>query len=88
VSPRPSGPENADISFTAEVGARELRFHEAPETRVEFSGSPGHESASGSDRRNLPQRVRPAVMYRDVQVDYRLAAKLSWEPGEDDHVRG
>jgi hypothetical protein len=74
--------------LTAEVGARELRFHEAPETRVEFSGSPGHESASGSDRRNLPQRVRPAVTYRDVQVDYRLAATLNWEPGEDDQIRG
>jgi hypothetical protein len=88
VSPRPSRPENADISFTAEVGARELRFHDAPETRVEFSGSPGHEPASGSDRRNLPQRVRPAVTYRDVQVDYRVAAKLSCEPGEDDQIRG
>lgn len=88
MSPRPSTPANADISFTAEVRARELRFHDAPQTRVEFSGSPGHESASGSDRRNLPQRVRPAVTYRDVQVDYRLAAKLSWEPGGDDQIPG
>lgn len=85
---RPSRPENADISFTAEVGARELRFHVAPETHVEFSGSPEHESASGSDRRNLPQRVRPGVTYRDVQVDYRLAAKVSWEPDGDDQIRG
>jgi hypothetical protein len=88
VSPRPSRPDNADISFTAEVGARELRFHDAPEIRVEFSGSPEPESASGSDRRNLPERVRPAVTYRDVQVDYRLVAKLSWEPSEDDQIRG
>ncbi|MDR0358187.1 MAG: hypothetical protein LBJ87_01795 [bacterium] len=88
MSPRPGQPENADISFTAQVKARELRFRDAPETRVEFSGSPGHESGSGSDRRNLPQPVRPGVTYRDVQVDYRLAAKLSWEPGEDDQIRG
>ena len=88
MSPRPDQPENADISFVAEVTARELRFHDAPETRVEFSGSPGHESASGSNRRNLPQPVRPAVTYRDVQIDYRLAAKLSWEPGEDDQILG
>jgi hypothetical protein len=88
VSSRPSRPEKADISFTAEVGARELRFHDAPNTRVEFSGSPGHESASGSDRRNLPQRVRPTVTYRDVQVDYRLVAKLTWEPDQDDQIRG
>ena len=88
MSSRPSRPENADISFTAAVGARELRFHDVPETRVEFSGSPGHESASGSDRRGLPQRVRPAVTYRDVQIDYRLAAKLSWEPSEDDRMLG
>lgn len=76
MSPRPSRPVNADIDFTARVRARELRFHEVPEVPVQFSGIPGHESASGTDRRNLPQRVRPAVTYRDVQVDYRLAAKL------------
>ena len=78
MSPRPSRPEYADISFAAEVGARKLRFHDAPDTPAaarDMSQPPG------SDRRNLPKRVRPAVTYRDVQVDYRLAAKLSWEPG-------
>jgi len=76
---RPDRPENADISFTAEVSAESLRFDDVPETRVEFTGSPAYESASGSDRVNLPERVQAAVTYRDVRVDYRLAAKLTNE---------
>lgn len=79
MGPRPDRPENADISFTAQLSAESLRFDDAPDTRVEFTGSPAHESASGSDRANLPEPVQAAVIYRDVQVDYRLAAKLSYE---------
>lgn len=76
---RPNRPSNPDISFTAQVSAKSLRFDDEPDTRVEFTGSPGHESASGSDRVNLPEPVQPAVTYRNVQVDYRLAAKLICE---------
>ena len=42
---------------------------EAPETRTEFTGFPAYESASGSDRGNLPERVETDVTYRDVRVD-------------------
>ncbi|MGH8868295.1 MAG: hypothetical protein ACRDYU_09895 [Actinomycetes bacterium] len=73
---RPRRPESADVELTATVRARELRFEEAPETRVEFTGEPGHESANGSDRANLPEHVEPWVTYRDVRVDYRLAARV------------
>jgi hypothetical protein len=85
---KPGRPAQPDISFTAEVNAGELRFHEEPETRVEFTGTPGHESASGSDRHNLPPRVRASATYRDVRVDYRLAAKVRCEPGDDATGRG
>ena len=61
----------------ASVQADKLRFDERPETEVRFFGEPGHESASGSDRTNLPERVEPDVTYRDVRVDYRLASRLS-----------
>jgi hypothetical protein len=70
----------ADIEFVALVQANELRFDEAPETQVRFFGEPGHESASGSDRTNLPDGVEPGVTYRNVRVDYRLASRLA-EPG-------
>lgn len=72
----PRRPANADITIRASVRARRLRFDEVPRTSTEFTGTPGHESASGSDRTNLPQRVAKGVTYRDVRVDYRLAAAL------------
>lgn len=76
--PKPPGP--ADIAFTAEVRARQLRFGEVPETRTEFTGFPAYESASGSDRVNLPERVEKDVTYHDVRVDYWLAAKVIYQP--------
>ena len=61
----------------ASVEADELRFDQPPETEVRFFGEPGHESASGSDRTNLPDNVEPGVTYRNVRVDYRLASRLA-----------
>ncbi len=77
---RPELPESADITFTAEVRARQLKFGDVPETRTEFTGAPAYESATDSDRVNLPQRVEKDVTYRDVRVDYRLAAKVLYRP--------
>lgn len=74
---RPSRPHSADIELVASVEADELRFDEPPETEVRFFGEPGHESASGSDRTNLPEKVESGVTYRNVRVDYRLASRLA-----------
>jgi hypothetical protein len=73
---RPSRPRKPDVEFTSSIKADELRFEEVPETEVRFHGDPDHESASGSDRSNLPEEVEPGVTYRDVRVDYRLATRL------------
>jgi hypothetical protein len=74
---RPSRPHSADIELLATVQADKLRFDERPQTEIRFFGEPGHESASGSDRTNLPDRVEPGITYRDVRVDYRLASRLA-----------
>jgi hypothetical protein len=74
---RPSRPRSADIELLASVRADELRFAEPPETEVRFFGEPGHESASGSDRTNLPERVEPGVTYRNVRIDYRAASRIA-----------
>jgi hypothetical protein len=79
---RPSRPHPADIELLATVQADELRFEQAPETEVRFFGEPGHESASGSDRTNIPKKVEPGVTYRDVRVDYRLASRLVAKTGD------
>jgi hypothetical protein len=79
-SKRPTRPRDADIELVASVEADELRFDEPPETEVRFFGEPGHESASGSDRTNLPEEVEPGVTYRNVRIDYRLATRLVEAP--------
>jgi hypothetical protein len=83
---KPKRPCNADITVNASVRARQLRFGELPQTRTEFNGTPGHESASGSDRANLPQRVEKDVTYRHVRVNYRLASALLY-PAEAEAPR-
>ena len=79
---RSDRPENPDIEFTADVKARELRFEEVPETEVRFTGHPERESASGTDRENLPDEVEPDVTYRDPRVRLRIASALARDDPE------
>lgn len=79
---RPDKPENPDIEFTADVKAKELRFEEIPETEVRFTGNPERESASGTDRENLPDEVEPDVTYRDPEVRLRIASALARDDPE------
>jgi hypothetical protein len=83
---RPGRPQPADIEFAASLEADELRFDQPPETGVRFFGTPGHESASGSDRTNLPEKVEPGARYRDVLVHYRLASRLLAPTGRPDNL--
>ena len=77
VKRRRDRPENPDIELTADVKAKELRFEEVPETEVRFPGYPERESASGTDRENLPDEVEPGVTYRDPRVRLRIATALA-----------
>lgn len=74
---RPDKPENPDIEFTADVKADWLRFEEVPQTEVTFTGHPERESASGTDRENLPDEVEPDVTYRNPEVRLRIASALA-----------
>lgn len=69
-------PERPDIALTARVKAKQLRLGEVPQTSSEFTGTPGHQSSSGSDRANLPKRVEKDTTYRHVRVDYWLESEL------------
>lgn len=80
--PEPEVRRSADILFEAHVEAGELRFEVAPESSVEFTGDAADGSASGSARTNLPDEVAERVTYRDVQIDYAIAAKLAEEMKE------
>ena len=77
--------ENPDIEIGAVVKAKKLRFNKGPETEVEFDkeskvrlegATPEIETASGSKRENLPDKVEPGVTYRDVHVRWGAAARL------------
>ncbi|NDU72747.1 hypothetical protein GWI34_08905 [Actinomadura sp. DSM 109109] len=70
----------ADILFTARVKADELRFDVVPDVTVTFTEGSSDESGSGSDRTNLPDKVRPHTTYANIQIDYAIAAKLSPPP--------
>ena len=77
------GPElrrTADILFTAKLKADELRCKTAPRSRVEFTDA-DDDSASGSARTNLPDEVEENVTYRDVRIDYAIAAKMQSNAG-------
>ncbi|MDQ3588317.1 MAG: hypothetical protein M3350_04070 [Actinomycetota bacterium] len=81
---RPEKPESPDIELSARIDAKEMRFSEVPDTEVEFFGDPDHESAHGSDRTNLPDKVRKGETYRDVRVDYRLASKIRFDEDNEE----
>jgi len=68
--------ENPAIDFIANVRARELCFDEVPETEVRFRGYPERASVSGTERKNLPDEVRPGVTYRNFSVRLHIATEL------------
>lgn len=90
----PDRVEDADVEIGASVKAKRLRFRQKPKTHVELHGElrepEGHselQTASGSERQNLPDEVEPGVTYRDVRVRWRAAAGLG-EPGFSGDAKG
>ena len=65
-----------DIELAATVRAEELRFEREPVAEVGFSGDPDADTASDTERENLPEEVEPNVTYRDVSVRWRATARL------------
>ena len=79
--------DEPDVEIGAVVKAKRLRFNKTPKTDVQFEKEkkadarieealPEIETASGSQRENLPEKVEPGVTYRDVHVRWGAAAKL------------
>lgn len=73
---RPEALEIPDIEFTADVRAREMRFDKVPEPEVRFRGQPERASVSGTERENLPEKVRRGVTYRNFSLRLRIATEL------------
>ena len=86
----PEALETPDIEFTADVRAREMRFDEVPETEVRFTGQPDRASVSGTERQNLPEKVRRGVTYRNFSLRLHIATELietepdQWEKAKEE----
>jgi hypothetical protein len=66
-----------DVEISARVRADEIRFECKPEVEVVVVGDTPFSSESGSERENLPDEVEPGVTYRDIEVHWRVAARLT-----------
>ena len=53
-----------------------LRFGCKPEIRVTAWATSPAKAESAGERDNLPERVEPGVVYRDVVVRWRATARL------------
>jgi hypothetical protein len=79
-----SDEEVADVEAFTGVRARELRFGNAPETKVWFEGEPAERSSSRTERENLPEEVEPGVTYRDVKVRWQARSRIVHPSDTDD----
>ncbi|HXG84115.1 MAG TPA: hypothetical protein VNI84_08820 [Pyrinomonadaceae bacterium] len=68
--------EDADLSITASVTAKELKFEIVPNPTVEFTGKPERKTVWEADRQNLPRPVEPGVTYRNIGVRLRIASRF------------
>lgn len=67
-------PATADVSITASVKARELRFDAVPNPQVVFTGHPERNTQWKSFRQNLPNPVEPGVTYRDFGIQVKIVS--------------
>lgn len=75
-APRGKRPATEDISITAQVRAKEVRFKRKPGTETRFWGNQELDTVSGTERENIPYEVQPGVEYRDVKVRLLISGEL------------
>lgn len=63
-----------DLSITANVTARELRFDVVPDPKVEFPGKPERNTVWEAERQNLPRPVEPGVTYRNIGIQLKITS--------------
>jgi hypothetical protein len=65
-----------DVEIVAAFRAEELHFECKPEVTVGAYSNWPASAESVSERENVPDEVEPGVTYRNVEVRWRLAARL------------
>jgi hypothetical protein len=66
--------DSPDLSITANVTARELRFDAVPNPKVEFPGKPERTTLWEAERQNLPRPVEPGVTYRNIGIQLKITS--------------
>jgi hypothetical protein len=69
-----------DVEMSARVRAAELRFECKPRVELSAHSNAPATAEHESERTNLPDEVAPGVTYRDIEVRWRLAARLDDPP--------
>lgn len=69
--------DSADISITATVTAKELRFEVVPNPTVEFPGKHQRETVWDAERDNLPRPVEPGVTYRNIGIRLKIVSRFA-----------
>jgi hypothetical protein len=65
-----------DVEIAATVRAEEVRWECAPEASVRVHSDSPASAERVSERENLPETVEPGVTYRDIEVSWRVSARL------------
>lgn len=69
--------DDADISLKATVRAKELKFEQTGNVKVEFTGNPQRFVRWTTQKRNLPKKVQSGVLYKDIQVSTQIGTKIN-----------
>ena len=67
--------ESPDVSLSAGLKARKVRFDKEPEMHTAFRGDVSRRSYSESQRHNLPEKVQKGVEYHDASIRWKA---LGW----------
>ena len=70
----PPATDNADLSITANVTARELKFEVVPNADVTFTGNHARKTTWEAERQNLPRPVEPGVTYRNIGIQLKIVS--------------
>jgi hypothetical protein len=69
--------KNSDLVITATVRAKELKFETVPTPKVDFPGTQPRQTVWEADRTNLPPKVEPGVVYRDIGIRLRIYSRFA-----------
>jgi hypothetical protein len=66
-----------DVLILVNLTAKELKFDAVPNTTVEFPAKRNMTNIWVTQRQNLPDRVEPGVVYRNIGIQLRISSRLA-----------